>query len=196
MKLKLIVLSCVLIILTGCGNDTKDKGRVEIISTHPSFVTRQELNSILAKSIEKLTSIEGRVVSAVMPHHLLAGHLIAEALEILVPQQPEVVIIIGPNHFNRGGKVITGLYGWQTPLGTVSPEVDIVSFLLEKGLAVRDEEALSNEHSVGAIVPLLKYYLPQTKIVPIILHYDVSLKEVDTLLQMLEPFLEIGRAHV
>jgi hypothetical protein len=69
----------------------------------------------------------------------------------------------------------------------------VVSVLLDKGLALRDEEVLSQEHSVGALVPFLKYFLPEAKIVPLILHHDVSLHEVDALLNALEPFLN-GRA--
>lgn len=186
----LILLCCILTLLIGCSRDIKTRERVEVISTHPSFVTEKELNSILKEKSEKISYVEGRVVSAVVPHHLVAGHLIVTAVKTLIPQQPEVVILVGPNHFNKGGRIITGLNGWRTPTGVMDVQSDIVKSLLQSSLAVRDEETLSLEHSIGALVPLLKYYLPDTKVVPIVLHYDVKLEEVEVLLQSLEPFLD------
>lgn len=191
----LIGLGCFLLLLGGCSGEAKTSKtrigeRVEIVSTHPSFVTRQELNSILASSPEKPSFLEGRIVSAVVPHHLVAGRLIAEVMETLVRQDPSLVILVGPNHFNRGGKVITGYDSWQTPEGVVQAEDRVVRLLLGKGLAVRDEEVLSQEHSVGALVPFLQHYFPEVKIVPVVLHHDVSLQEVDALLKTLEPFLD------
>ncbi len=185
-----ILVCCLLTLLIGCSRDIKTEERVEVVSTHPSFVTEKELNSILKENSEDISHVQGRVVSAVVPHHLVAGHLIAEAIKTLVPQQPKVVILVGPNHFNKGGRIVTGLNGWRTPTGVMDVESDIVRFLLQRGLAVKDEETLSMEHSIGALVPLLKYYLPEAKVVPIVLHYDVKLQEVDVLLQSLEPFLD------
>ena len=186
----LIILGCILALMTGCSKDAIIGERVEVTSTHPSFVTEKELNSILAERPKEIYRVEGRVVSAVVPHHLVAGRLVVNMMETLVPQQPKVVILVGPNHFNKGGRIITGLNGWRTPTGLMDAQSNIVKFLLQSGLAVRDEETLSKEHSVGALVPLLKYYLPEAKVVPIILHYDVKLQEVDSLLQILEPFLD------
>lgn len=185
------------ILLTGCAGKTKTTAeqtkvgdRVELVSTHPSFVTRQELNAILANQQAKAARQEGKVRSAVVPHHLVAGGLIANVMETLARQEPSLIILVGPNHFNKGGKIITGFYGWQTPEGIVQAEGKAVRHLLEKGLAVKDEEVLSHEHSIGALTPLLRHYLPEAKIVPVILHHDVGLPEVDGLLKALEPFLD------
>lgn len=192
----------ILLLFTGCGNKTtpeektennrpQDGERVEKFSTHPSFVTRQELNAILAGGVEKTVPVEGRVVSAVVPHHLVAGRLIAQVMAELSRRQPARVIIVGPNHPNAGARIITGYAGWQTPDGTVETDQPVVSNLLKNGLASRDEDVLSREHSVGALVPLLRHYLPEVKIVPVILHHDVSLEEVDELIKTLEPFLDV-----
>jgi len=184
-----------LTIMPGCSSRDIEKNQkpAEIkvkAPSHPSFVTRQEFNAILAKSQTKTLLANGRIISMVMPHHLVAGHLIVDALETLVPQSPSLVILIGPNHTNKGGKSITGYAGWQTPEGIVPAQQNVVKYLLDQGQAVRDEEVLSNEHSVGALVPFIKHFLPKASVVPIILHHDVSLQEIDTLLQALKPFLD------
>ncbi|MGI1660477.1 MAG: AmmeMemoRadiSam system protein B [Desulfitobacterium sp.] len=157
---------------------------------HPSFVTQQELNSILASGSGKPIIPEGRIVSAVLPHHLLAGRLLVDAMEALALQEPNLVILVGPNHFNKGERVISGFSGWQTPEGIMEVSEEAVKHLLAKGLVVIDEEVLAKEHSIGALVPILKHFLPEAEIVPLILHHDVSLKEVDALLEGLEAFVD------
>lgn len=192
----------VLLLFTGCSNGRTTPGeqtdnnrqqdgeRVEKFSTHPSFVTRQELNAILTGGVEEAVSVKGRVVSAVVPHHLVAGRLIAQVMTVLSRQEPARIIIVGPNHPNAGARIITGYAGWQTPDGIAETDRPVVSLLLESGLAARDEAVLSGEHSIGALVPLIRHYLPEVKIVPVVLHHDVSLQEVDEVLKTLDPFLD------
>ncbi|MGI6144747.1 MAG: AmmeMemoRadiSam system protein B [Clostridia bacterium] len=179
---------------------------------HPSFLTQKELYEVLAKSKAHLNSeepsnleegvitgervvpekpreLEGTILAGVVPHHLVAGSLIVEVLAALQPQEPELLIIVGPNHNNLGGRIITGFADWQTPEGLVETEEEIVRILLEKKIAVQDEQVLCNEHSIGSLLPLIKHYLPQAKVVPLIFHHDVTLEEVDKLLAVLAPLL-------
>lgn len=183
-----------------------------VVGTHPStFVGAQDLQAYLAQ-----WSKEGRdkgeaagkesykdnglsmekILAGVAPHHLVAGKLIAGFFSRLAPQNPPTLILVGPNHTNKGAKVITGLYAWQTPEGPVQSDENVVRKLLDTGLAVLDEEALEEEHSVGTLLPFARHYLPQSKVVPVILHHDVSLQDVDSLLRELQPFLEQGAVLV
>lgn len=135
-----------------------------------------------------------RIVAGVLPHHLVAGTMIMELLEHVAAQEPEVLVLIGPNHYNQGGRIITGLADWQTPLGLVKTEKSLVCSLLEQREVVRDEKILGKEHSVGNLMPLIKHFLPATPVVPVILHYGVSLTEVDQLLDRLQAALQDKRA--
>ncbi|MGI6588778.1 MAG: AmmeMemoRadiSam system protein B [Peptococcia bacterium] len=167
----------------------KQDQQSKLYPPHPSFLTKQELYEVLSGPKEQI-NLEGTILGGVVPHHLVAGSLIADFLSALVPQKPKVIILVGPNHHNLGGRIITGFSAWQTPDGLVEIEEKIVQTLLEKSLVGQDEQVLSREHSIGSLVPLIKHYLPQTKIVPLVLHHDVSLKEVDQLLTVLEPWLQ------
>ncbi|WP_242825451.1 AmmeMemoRadiSam system protein B [Desulfitobacterium dichloroeliminans] len=153
-------------------------------------MTQQELTTILASGSGKPKITERRAVSAVLPHHLLAGRLLVDAIEALALQEPNLVILVGPNHFNHGGRIISGFSGWQTPEGVMEVDAEVVDHLLAKGLVVTDEEVLAKEHSIGALAPMLKHFLPEADIVPLILHHDISLKEVDALLEGLEVFVD------
>ncbi len=155
------------------------------------FVTEQQLKEFVLQTEGQCEDDEGgrykgfgEICSGVLPHHLVAGELIARFMKILALQEPEIIVLVGPNHKHAGERVITGLYDWQTPEGIVNTQKDIVSRLLEKGLAARDEEVLGSEHSIGVVVPFLEHYLPDAEIVPLILHRDVSIAEVDRILEV------------
>lgn len=194
MTIPLIGLGVFLVLQAGCGQSQPPEKKVEALPAHPSFVTAGELGEILSRTKlshpnESSALPEGRIVAAVVPHHLVAAQLIDRVMATLALQEPERVIVVGPNHPNTASKVITGLYGWQTPEGVMEADSQVVNSLLEKGVAARDEDVLSREHSIGAVVPLLYHYLPHAKIVPVILHHDVSLEDIDQILKALAPFM-------
>ena len=191
---KLLLIGCLIFILLasgGCqnGKTAENPEKQETPNpAHPGFVTRQELYSYLVTP-GQTGQVSGRIFGAVLPHHLTAGKMIAGVIAQLAAQKPRVIIVVGPNHENAGAKVITGYYDWQTPDGIVKAEPDIVNALLAGGIAARDEEVLSREHAIGSIVPFIRHYLPQTRIVPLILHHGVTLAQVDELLEVLKPHL-------
>ncbi len=53
--------------------------------------------------------------------------------------------------------------------GFVATDKDWVAWLSREKLAVSEPENFKNEHSIYALVPFVKYYFPEAKIVPIIL---------------------------
>lgn len=171
---------------------------------HASFVSAEEFAQIMAT--ERLGQSapfvhtdqpggsdqpvrKGTIVAGVVPHHLVAGNLILELLREIAAQAPEVIVLVGPNHHNQGSRVITGFGDWQTPLGQVKTERNVVQALLDTKKIYQDETVLDQEHAVGNVMPLIKYCLPKAQVVSIILHHDVSLTEVDELLNVLEPIL-------
>lgn len=188
--LAVITIVVLLTLLSGCQEKTNEQKGEGSNPSHPSsFVSRQDLYTLLGKERPANNMPAGKIISAVAPHHLVAGDLIVELMQAVAVSKPELVIVVGPNHSNSGGKVITGFYDWQTPEGKVKTEEKTARALIEKGLAVRDEEILSREHSVGTHMPFIRHYLPEAKVVPIILHHDITLQEVDGLLTALEPYI-------
>ncbi|HYG56790.1 MAG TPA: AmmeMemoRadiSam system protein B [Symbiobacteriaceae bacterium] len=134
----------------------------------------------------------GRLAGGVVPHHNLAGAMLSTFFIQLEAAPPKSVIVIGPNHEHRGQRVITGRRGWATPFGTVAADQEMVDALVKAGLATLDDAALEQEHTVGALMPYLKYHAPATRVVPIILHRDISLAEMEKLAQVLAPLLAEG----
>ncbi|KUO50233.1 MAG: hypothetical protein APF76_11005 [Desulfitibacter sp. BRH_c19] len=127
---------------------------------------------------------------AVVPHHLLAHELIEGVFHELYSQQPSTIILVGPNHFNKGEKILTTTLGWQTPFGIVKSNREIIEELTALGLVKVTEKVFDSEHSMGSLMPFIKYYLPDTKVVPIILHHDVSRQEAMNLGISIAEFLK------
>src|SRR5690606_13377715 len=72
-----------------------------------------------------------------------------------------------------------------TPFGDLAPCPDWVMMLEMQGLIRQQPEVLSQDHAVSAIMPYLKYYLPQTKVLPLLLSAHTTSAELDALSQSL-----------
>lgn len=110
------------------------------------------------------------IAGGVVPHHLLVESIIDNFFRQFSSQNPKTVILVGPNHFEKGSfGVLSSLDGWDTPVGTISAQVEIINDLVDKKLVMIDEKTVSEEFSINGIVPMIKNHLPQAKLIPLIL---------------------------
>lgn len=124
------------------------------------------------------------VTGGIVPHHLLATTLIAQFFSRIKP--PKTIILIGPNHPELGAhRILTSRYAWDTPFGAVYPDRALLDTFLESGQVYVDESILVHEHSVAGLMPYIKYYLPQTRVVPLILSHELSGEELDAFSKLL-----------
>lgn len=118
------------------------------------------------------------VRGGVIPHHLFPGYILADFFQRLSSQNPQTLILIGPNHYERGNfKALTSRYAWQTPFGTVLPHQPMISSLMETSVLHVDEQVLPEDHAVAGILPFISYYLPDTRVVPILLSGQMTEEE-------------------
>jgi len=82
---------------------------------------------------------------------------------------PEIVAIIGPNHYGFGSPIAIMSKGeWMTPFGKVLIDEDLGRVLIRSGIVDVDEDSHRKEHSVEVQLPFLQYiYRSQFKIMPI-----------------------------
>lgn len=127
----------------------------------------------------------------IIPHHLLAGYLIDDFFQRLSIQNPKTIILLGPNHYEKGDfKALTSLHDWETDFGVVNPNRELIQKFIEIGLVRVDEEVVTNEHSISGIVPFIKNNLPEAKVFPLVLSAFMSRAEIEFLSRNLSDVID------
>jgi MEMO1 family protein len=100
--------------------------------------------------------------ACVCPHagYVYSGPIAAHSfLDVSQLRTPDVVVIVGPNHYGLGSGVAT--YGegeWETPLGNVPVDKDASKRIIElTGFVEVDPEAHRREHSIEVQLPFLQH---------------------------------------
>ena len=90
--------------------------------------------------------------------------------------------MLGPNHYEKGNYyALASNNSWPTPYGDVLPNKEIINKLTSYNFVQIDNIDVANDHSVGTSMPFIKYYLPNTKVVPIILRARMTQEETENL---------------
>ncbi len=145
----------------------------------------------------KPTSPSGiKIKGGIVPHHLLACSLISEFFSSLSASKPDYVVVIAPNHNGIGKKeIITGSRGWATPFGVLSGDSELSKSLLDGFNSEENYQVLENDHSISGLVPYIKYYIPDSRIIPIMLKGSLSFEDCKDLAQKIQLTME-GKKYV
>jgi len=175
----LLVMNVIFIQMTGMGEDSVSKKSITAIASPHSVYTTSffEARSFSYGANQEPKVPEPKVWGAVVPHHLLAYKLIDGVFSKIALHEPDTIVLIGPNHFNQGARLLTTHWGWQTPFGIVESDQAMIDSMVKAQLVQINEGVFQGEHSIGNLMPFIKFYLPKTRVVPIILHHDVTRKE-------------------
>jgi AmmeMemoRadiSam system protein B len=112
--------------------------------------------------------------------------MIASLFSTIAQDPPDTIIVIGPNHKLIGANEIhTSTADWGTAFGTLKADRGVAGEIIEKMKASENNTLMEDEHSVSGLVPYIKYYLPDTKIVPILLHGSYTMKQSKELGELL-----------
>ena len=104
---------------------------------------------------------------------------------------PDTIILIGPNHFHHGSANISfSSLPWKTPFGIVETDPAIVQQVKAATRLPEDPEAFTGEHSVGVLIPFLKYYFPRSRVVPILVDVNAQQGRLEDLRPVLSRLLE------
>lgn len=129
----------------------------------------------------KFAKCDGKMIGAVVPHHMVGGQFIADVFS--EAKNVDTVVVIGPNHWEKGSSpIITSNSDWATGKGKVHINENFVDGLISQKIATAENDVIGNDHSVGNILPFIAYYLPTANVVPIILKRDIPKDQFDNLL--------------
>jgi AmmeMemoRadiSam system protein B len=191
----LALVTLVLLVLPSTPDATGSASTAVARSAHPLiFFDDQAFGQALRRAEAADPAPMPGARAVIVPHHWLAGHLILGSLRDLAASGDyRRIIVIGPNHVNAGGAaVITSDLAWQTPFGLVEPDGEAISRLTSEGVALSEPSVLTYEHSVAGIVPAIAYFLPDVRVVPLVLRSDLTPTEVEALATALAPLLDGG----
>ena len=115
-----------------------------------------------------------KIFGVVCPHagYVYSGPTACYSYKSIVSQNPELVIIIGPNHFGIGKKAATMVdVQWETPLGMVQVDSESAKQVSEISNFIEiDEYSHSQDHSLEVQIPMMqKLFSKDFQILPIIL---------------------------
>ena len=183
---KKLILIASAVLIVGVASSVKSPSHPLVFYEERSFL--DGIN--LAKSVQKPPY---KIIGGIIPHHLAVGFIMADFYSRLSWQKPSTIILIGPNHYEKGSfKTLTSLYGWQTPYGTVEPDEFIIHALIKQNLAAIDEDTLTSDHAVAGSMSFVKYYIPNAKVVPILLSGSLTEKESEILADGVKGFVKQG----
>lgn len=171
------------------GNQTSFEPKREYTEFHSAYSLQAELYGDMEERKE-VPVFSSKVYGGTVSHHFLMAKEIAEFFAPLREQKIKTVVIVGPNHFNLGkSNIQVSALPYKTPWSEIYPDGKIIDKLVQDKVAVNFEAAFSREHSISTLVGFVKYYLPDAKIVPIILKKTTPKEQAEKLSQELTKIL-------
>ena len=121
-----------------------------------------------------------------LPHHLVARGLIARAVFHAQRAQPQTIVVLCPDHENRGQTQATiSASGWASPWATYAVDSPAVAALQALPFVRVGEEVIRQEHSVLHPLPFLQYQFPTARFVLITFRGGLNAQAAEQLAQTL-----------
>lgn len=116
-------------------------------------------------------------VGIVVPHHdMVASARAAYIKNVSTRISPSTIIILSPDHFGTNeASLVASTRVWETTAGQLIPDLS----LIEKLQLSEDVANFSGEHGITTVLRDLATYFPDSKIVPIMVHSQISYAEVE-----------------
>ncbi|KIN69375.1 Encapsulation protein CapA [Sulfitobacter donghicola DSW-25 = KCTC 12864 = JCM 14565] len=127
-----------------------------------------------------------------VPHHLVAADLIARGFWAASEADYDTVILMSPDHFRAvEGEFATTRASFETIFGQSQTNQDHVSTLMgqEDLFELLSAEELAMEHGFQAVVPFVKHFFPEAKIVPILASISAKPKNLQALADLVLPMM-------
>ena len=104
----------------------------EVILDSQAFYNEDQFFYAIKKvqaSLSQPVNVEKRrIKAAIIPHHQIAGVMMADLLANLSTQQPTIIIHFGPNHYEKGlTNIVTTNASWRTNFGLVKASQNIIN---------------------------------------------------------------------
>ena len=155
---------------------------------HSAYFIQKDFYTGIEKP-EVVEPLDKKVVGGIVSHHFFAEREISKLFASWREQKFETLVIIGANHYSAGSSnILVSKLPYETPWGILEIDEEKTNDLMAFGLVKNEETPFKMEHAISTLVGFAKYYLPETKLLPIIIKRDTSIKEVESLVKALSEF--------
>lgn len=163
----------------------------------------------LKKTIEKffssldVASLKDREIKAgIVPHagYAFSGKCASFVYKLLRNSDFSSFIILGTNHSGLGSKFTLSIDDFDTPLGIVESDIDLIEEIITKARKENldievDEHAHKYEHSIEVQLPFLQSVQKNFKIIPILLN-ESSLDDIEKFAAVLADIIKYRKVFV
>jgi len=128
------------------------------------------------------------VSSGVVPHHLLAKEIIQKFFKSLsLKGKPESIVLLSPDHFNsktlcQKTSFIT-LNSQTKNFKNLKVDEFLLKTLIEKNNFCFSNSSIERDHGIINLLPYIKNYFSDTKILPILIPSDITEREITSLIK-------------
>ncbi len=191
MRVKELLLCFSLLLLAGCREEGIGAAEDPYLTWDLKGDSYPSLPDV---EMGRLPEGEAFPVAGIVSHHLLAGELIDDWFrELARRRKVERFFILSPRHWDLGtGDYSLTAESWLTARGKVKADGDVVDRLAEELDCEVDREVFVMEHGIETLIPFIKKYFPDAKVVP--LNYrgeaPVNMPVVNRLWKSLSPYFE------
>ncbi len=129
------------------------------------------------------------ITGITVPHHLLAADLIANTFKFASKTNPKQILLISPDHFNLGRTDVSiSQTNFSTCFGQIETNTEAVKQLQSLSF-ISVQDFFYREHGLGAELPFIKYYFPNTKIIAITFKESTPKNELEQTVEALKKTL-------
>lgn len=159
---------------------------VEIVSEHHSAVHSQRQHYVGLEQPDYERKVTDRIYGSIVSHSLLGAVDIGKSFAELSYQDIETVVLLAPRNFPIDESNFSiSRYAFDTPFGNIQPNLEMIDSLIKSDVTSLNEGPFIYERVISSVTPFIAHYLPEAKIVPIVLRSGVSGKELDYLVDEL-----------
>jgi poly-gamma-glutamate synthesis protein (capsule biosynthesis protein) len=160
-------------------------------ATDQPFPSLYAKPDIFSKSIEAARAIpvhKHRVSGLTVPHHLLAADLMARGFLVAKGQRYDKIVILFPDHFKKTKRPFaTTRRPFETVFGPIPNSEQDTSLLLGGEAPIADSDLFAKDHGIGALLPYVRYFFPDTPVVPIAVSISSTREHWEALIAALDP---------
>jgi len=181
----------VVLLLAGCSErlPTAIDEQMATVSKHIPVSIEDEARQQIEQSLKGTARQEPSAKTLkgiIVPHHLLQADLIAQAFQNMQAVDPEIIILLSPNHQEqiRDG-IITVTEDLETYRGVVDVS-PVAKTLTEMDIAVNEPRTLSGEYGLTYLLPYVQANQWNAEVIPIVTSRGITLDTLESLYSAIE----------